>query len=90
MVIFNLIEGVSQESFYSLTKKMKDWLDVQPGFTKYEILSSDEGMCDILTYENQEAADRIINDFSKTEIYKEVVKCVLPGFHYFLGESVGL
>jgi hypothetical protein len=69
---------------------MSAWLKGQPGFLSYELFESKNSWADKIVWASQSEAAAGIAAFQETEIGKEMMGCLEPGFRVFMGTPVAL
>ena len=90
IVISNLKPDANREHFLGLTNEMKKWFLTQDGFISYEVFENNHQWADKIVYKNNESAERINQLFMKTDIAKEMLNYVEPGYSVFMGKSVAV
>ena len=88
VVISRLNSKATRERFLELTKEMYQWLLAQEGFISYEVFDNHPRWADKLVYQNKEAAERINKLFMETELAKNMLDLIEPGFTLFMGRPV--
>ncbi len=81
---------IAKSDVINLTRKMSDWLKSQPGFLSYELFESKNNWADKIVWANQSDALLGIAAFQETEIGKEMMGYLEPGFRAFMGMPVAL
>jgi len=90
IVISKLIASSKRDRFIELTKQMNNWFLTQDGFVSYEAYENNLNLADKIVYKNKESAKRINKMFMETEIAKEMLTLVEPGYSSFIGENINL
>lgn len=88
IVIAKLKSSNHKDEFIALTRTMVNWLEKQPGFISYALYEDGLHISDILTYESEEAAERIIQDFRNTKTYSKLIPLIDSEYSSFLGKPV--
>ncbi|WP_406164571.1 helix-turn-helix domain-containing protein [Streptomyces sp. NBC_00996] len=90
IVISRLRPEASREAFLDVTRRMVDWLRLQPGFVGYELYEAKENWADRLEWESTVHAEQGLRAFLGTDIYAEMIGYVEDDYHGIIGRSVPL
>ncbi|MEW2117362.1 hypothetical protein AB0945_19650 [Streptomyces sp. NPDC005474] len=90
IVILRLRPEASREAFLDVTRRMVDWLRLQPGFVGYELYEAEENWADRLEWESTVHAEQGRRAFLGTDIYAEMIGYVEDDHHGIIGRSVPL
>jgi hypothetical protein len=66
------------------------WLKQCPGFINYTLYDGGEVWCDTVLWESKSYAEQGMLAFYRSEVSKEIVNLVEPGFTSFFGTPVAL
>jgi quinol monooxygenase YgiN len=90
IVISRLRLGASREGFLDVTRRMVNWLRLQPGFVGYELYEGEENWADRLEWASTAQAERGRQAFLATDIYAEMIQFVSDDHRGIIGRSVPL
>jgi hypothetical protein len=90
IVILRLRPGVSRDGFLDVTRRMLNWLRLQPGFVGYELYEGEETWADRLEWESTGHAEQGRQAFLATDIYAEMARFVADDHRGIIGRSVPL
>lgn len=88
VVIFKLKSDVSRRNFLDASANMLLWLKQCPGFMDYALYEGPEGWCDTVFWQSKACAEQGMHAFYRSELSKEIVDLVEPGFTSFFGTPV--
>jgi hypothetical protein len=90
VVIFKVDSAVARQDFLEASAKMFRWLKSCPGFIDYALYEGDEAWCDTVLWKSRFDAEQGMLAFYQSEVSREIVNLVEPGFTSFFGTPVGL
>lgn len=90
IVISRLRPGAGREEFLDVTRRMVNWLRLQPGFVGYELYEGEETWADRLEWESTVCAEQGRQAFLATDIYAEMIQFVSDDHRGIIGRSVPL
>ncbi|MER5180268.1 hypothetical protein ABT009_18160 [Streptomyces sp. NPDC002896] len=90
IVISRLRPGASREGFLDVTRRMVNWLRLQPGFVGYELYEGEDNWADRLEWESTAYAEHGRQAFLATDIYAEMIQFVADDHRGIIGRSVPL
>jgi hypothetical protein len=90
VVIFKLDTAVARQDFLAVSAKMFRWLKQCPGFINYTLYEGDEVWCDTVSWEGRSYAEQGMLAFYQSDVSKEIVNLVEPGFTSFFGTPLAL
>jgi quinol monooxygenase YgiN len=90
IVILKLRPEASREGFLDITRRMVDWLQLQPGFLGYELYEGDENWADRLEWESTGHAEQGRQAFLATDIHAEIIQFVADDHWGIIGRRVPL
>ena len=90
VVIFKLNTAIARQDFLAVSARMFRWMEQCPGFISYTLYEGDDAWCDTILWEGRFYAEQGMLAFYRSEISKEIVNLVEPGFTSFFGMPVAL
>jgi hypothetical protein len=91
IVTVKLKAGASRDRFLQLGRQVKDWLESQPDFVRYELFEGDDGRwTDIMTWASPEAMELGHQALGSSDVTNGFDELIEPEHTSFLGQAVAL